>query len=186
VGRGGRFLKSYVTDLFADPGFVGSFLGAFLSGAIALSLLIYQIREQKKLVLAEKYQSFLKRILPLSIDLQSYLNRLNDNGIDFILNKKDSIKLKLLTGQTKDINERIKLIDSDFVLYDVYLQFETIKMVVQEIEEILCTEIEDIIDEADRDFVRSSLLGNIKILRKSASDVENKLADVKEFLKFKE
>ncbi|MBH0171039.1 hypothetical protein [Fictibacillus sp. 18YEL24] len=179
-------MKKYITELFADPGFVGSFLGAFLSGAIALSLLIYQLREQKKIVLAEKYQNYLKHVLPLSIDLNSYLDRLDEERIDFLVNKTNSIKLRLVIGQTKELIERINQINEDFVLYDVYIQFETIKVVAKEIDEILKTDIKDMNDEADKDFVKSSLLANIKILQKSSKDIEEKLKKVKKFLNYKE
>lgn len=169
-----------------DPSFLGSFLGALISSSIALLVLFIQFYNQKKLLKRDEYRKFHKYINLFSIELKWYLDKLTPEKIEKAVKSNNHINNKILGDSTLDLIKRIESIDDDVIFDDVYVSFETIKLVLKELEIIWREELNSIHSKEDTDFVMSILKSNQKLLQESSEVINKKLREAKKELRIQE
>lgn len=97
---------NYVSELIKNPSFAGAFLGALITGFIAITVMIIQIRYQNKLIRLEKYKEFYKYIKPFQLSLESFiLNFKRIERIDSITNRDIEDLKYYIKDFLEDINE---------------------------------------------------------------------------------
>lgn len=175
-----------IPNLLYNPSFMGSLLGAFISGSVALIILFLQAKQQKKLLLEEKYERYYKYINLLSINIDWYLEKLTPKRIEEIVLSNNHIETKMLKSNTAELIKHIRSIDDDVIMHDVYIRFETIKLSLSELYAILIEELDDMKTEDDKKVVISMLKGNMLILKQSINEINDKLKEAKRILGIKE
>lgn len=69
-------MKEYIIRLLSDPGFMGALLGALITGAIGITIMIVQLKKQEKSERVRELKYFYKSMFEFVHTVQSTVKQL--------------------------------------------------------------------------------------------------------------
>ncbi|WP_342537334.1 hypothetical protein [Sporosarcina sp. FSL K6-3508] len=174
--------RTKILDIVVDSSFLGSFLGALLSGSIALTVLLIQFYNNKKLRVEDDYKKYFKYIYPLIVKLDRLLEDLTDEKIQQMVDKLDKFGNRNIVENISEILTQIHSIE-DIIFPEISLDFEIIKLTLAEIQIIIGDDIELILDNADEKSVITGLKANTILLTNSKYKLDKKIEEARRILK---